>query len=66
MLVLHVHVLGKDGSVERSYDFMRNDGKEGLEGCDIVIPYDKEISYPLDERDVISQVHLIERSRGEH
>jgi hypothetical protein len=66
MLVLHVHVLGRNGSIERSYDFMRNDGKDALEGCDIVIPYDKEIPYPLTEPDVIAQVHLIERSRGDH
>jgi hypothetical protein len=49
MLVLHVHIMGKNGNIERTYDFLRHDGKETLEGCDVVIPYDKEYTYPLSE-----------------
>jgi hypothetical protein len=49
MLVLHVHIMGKSGNIERTYDFLRNDGKETLEGCDVVIPYNEEYTYPLSE-----------------
>lgn len=53
MLVLHVYIMGKNGNIERTYDFLRNDGKDSLEGCDIVIPYDKENPCPISERDAV-------------
>lgn len=46
MLVLHVYVLGKDGAIERSYDFLRNDGKEDLDGVDVIIPYKDREEFP--------------------
>lgn len=65
MLIMHVYILGKNGGVERSYDFMRNNGKEALEGCDLVVPYDEENEQPMTERSalaIISNEHL----RGDH
>jgi hypothetical protein len=65
MLIVHVHIMGKHGNIERTYDFMRNDGKDELEGCDVVIPYDKELSYPVSERDAIAIIRN-QDIRGEH
>lgn len=49
MLIVHVHIKGKNGSIERSYDFMRNDDEDQLSGIDVIIPYDEKYEYPLDE-----------------
>ena len=65
MLVLHVYIMGKDGAIERTYDFLRNDGKDTLEGCDIVIPYDDENPYPIQERDAIALIATKE-VQGDH
>lgn len=66
MLVVHVHVLGRHGAVERTYDFVRNDGKEALDGCDIVIPYNgDEYTYPLSEDDTLAIIHH-KSFTGEH
>lgn len=51
MLVIHVHILGEKGNVERTYDFLHNDNKEELAGCDVTIPYNKEYNYPITERE---------------
>lgn len=56
MLILHVHIMGKNGNVERTYDFLRNDGKDELEGCDVVIPYSDEHKYPMTEGDTIAYI----------
>lgn len=66
MLVVHVYILGKNGNIERAYDFLRNDGKEGLEGCDVVIPYDKENPEPILEPDAVTLLHDLEVMKGEH
>jgi hypothetical protein len=65
MLIVHVHIMGKHGNIERTYDFMRNDGKDELEGCDVVIPYDKEYQYPISERDAIAIIRN-QDMKGEH
>lgn len=65
MLVLHVHVVGKHGNIERTYDFLRNDGKEELEGCDLVIPYSEEYHYPLSEHAAIAIIRHKDLT-GEH
>jgi hypothetical protein len=65
MLVLHVHIKGRHGTIERSYDFVRNDGKETLEGVDIVIPYEDDNPYPMRERDCIAWIHNKDL-HGEH
>ena len=54
MLVLHIYVLGQNGSIERSYDFLRYDGKESFEGCDVIIPYSTSNAQPISEADAIS------------
>lgn len=54
MLIVHVHVKGKSGAIEKTYDFVRNDGKDGIEGFDCVIPFDEEAHYPLTEQDVLA------------
>ena len=56
MLVLHVHIMGKHGNIERTYDFLRNDGKDGLEGLDVVIPYSEEHTYPMTEEMAVAYV----------
>lgn len=65
MLIVHVHIMGKKGNVERTYDFMRNDGKEVLDGCDVVIPYDKEQHYPMAEEEAIAIIRNKDL-RGDH
>ena len=65
MLILHVHIMGKRGNVERTYDFLRNDGKEELEGCDIVIPYNEEYHYPLTEDTAVAIIRHKDLG-GEH
>jgi len=65
MLVLHIHITGKNGNIERTYDFLRNDGKESLEGCDVVIPYSEEYRYPLTEDEAIAIVRNKDL-RGDH
>jgi len=65
MLVLHVYIMGKHGNIERTYDFLRNDNKEELEGCDLVIPYDKEIRYPMSESQTIDYMSILE-TKGDH
>jgi hypothetical protein len=64
MLVLHVHIVGKHGNIERTYDFLRYDGNEELEGCDIIIPYNEEHSYPIQERDAVALIPTA--VRGDH
>jgi hypothetical protein len=67
MLVLHVHIMGKAGNVERTYDFLRNDGKDGLEGCDLVIPYnEEEYLYPIQERDAVAIINSKAFNQGDH
>lgn len=57
MLVIHVYVLGKDGAIERAFDFLRNDGKEELDGVDIVIPYKEREEYKnILEKDVLALI----------
>lgn len=65
MLVLHVHIMGKQGNIERTYDFLRNDGKEELDGCDIMIPYNDEYTYPVSERDAVAIIRHKDLT-GEH
>ena len=65
MLVIHVHVKGKNGNIERTHDFLRNDGKDELTGCDIVIPYNEEYTYPLTETDAIAIIRHKE-FKGDH
>ena len=65
MLVLHVHITGKHGNIERTYDFLRNDGKDELEGCDLVIPYNEEYTYPLSEQTAIAIIRNKDL-KGEH
>lgn len=64
MLVIHVYIQGKNGNVERAYDFLRNDGKEDLSGFDCIIPYDKELNYPIAEYDAMKMIHITEK--GDH
>ena len=65
MLVLHVHILGKTGYIERTYDFLRHDGKDSFDGCDVVIPYDDTREYPISENDTIAI--LVDRAlKGDH
>lgn len=67
MLVLHVHILGKGGQIERTYDFLRNDGKEGLEGCDLVIPYnEEEYLYPIEEHVAAAIITSKSFNQGDH
>ena len=66
MLVLHVYIIGRNGNVERSYDFMRNDGKDELDGCDIVIPYAEENPRPVMEQDALALLFNEEMMKGEH
>lgn len=56
MLILHVHVVGKHGGIERTYDFVRNDGKEELDGCDVLIPYHKDNSWPVAEHEALALI----------
>lgn len=65
MLVLHVHIMGKNGNIERTYDFLRNDGKDALEGCDVVIPYKEEYSYPMTEDEAVAIIRHKDL-KGEH
>ncbi len=65
MLVLHVYIMGKRGNIERSYDFLRKDEKEELEGVDIVIPYDDDLNYPLTEGEAIAIMDN-PKTRGDH
>ncbi len=65
MLVLHVHILGESGSVERTYDFLRNDGRDVFEGLDVIIPYDSEFHYPIGENDAIA-ILANKDLRGDH
>ena len=65
MLVLHVHIQGRKGNIERTYDFLRNDDKEELSGCDIVIPYKEDYNYPLSEQDAIAVIRHKDLT-GEH
>lgn len=64
MLVIHVYITGKQGNVERSYDFMQNDGKEELVGFDCVIPYDEELEYPVAEYEAIRMFK--KQAKGDH
>ena len=67
MLVLHVYIMGRQGNIERSYDFLRNDGKEELEGCDLVIPYDDSLKYPLSEAEAASYtMTMTNEFKGDH
>lgn len=65
MLVLHVYIMGEKGNIARSYDFLRNDGEEDLKGVDIVIPFEKDIYYPLSETDAIALMDNVDK-RGDH
>jgi len=65
MLVLHVHIMGKHGNIERTYDFLRNDGKDALEGCDVVIPYNEDTKYPMTEDDAVAFIRHKDL-RGDH
>lgn len=65
MLVLHIYILGKNGNVERTYDFLRNDGKDSLEGCDVVIPYVDDNPQPVLERDALVLLDEL-NLKGEH
>lgn len=65
MLVLHVHIKGKDGGIERTYDFLRHDGKDSFEGLDVIIPYDARNDYPIREDDAIA-ILANQEMRGDH
>lgn len=65
MLVLHVHIMGKNGNIERTFDFLRNDNKEALEGVDIVIPYSKDNPCPMDEGHALALIRHRDL-KGEH
>lgn len=64
MLVFHVHILGKNGAIEKTYDFLRPDGKTTFEGCDVIIPYDPEYRYPFSEQDAL--VTISNHKVGDH
>ena len=66
MLVLHVYIQGRGGYIERTYDFLRNDGKEAFEGCDLVIPYDDQNDYPISELDALAILSNQELAKGDH
>ena len=66
MLVLHVHVLGQSGAIEKTYDFIRNDGKDTFDGMDVVIPFEETHNYPLSERDAMAIISNRELMRGDH
>lgn len=51
MQVVHVYIAEEDGSIGRSYDFLRNDGKDGFSGTDITVPFSEEYTYPILEHE---------------
>lgn len=65
MLILHVHIMGRAGSVERTYDFLRNDGRESFQGVDVFIPYDDRNKYPISENDSLDLL-ATEEMKGDH
>lgn len=54
MLIIHVYIKGRSGAVERTYDFVHNDGKDSFEGKDIIIPFNEENEYPMTEKDAMA------------
>ena len=64
MLVIHVYVMGKAG-VEKTYDFLQNDGKEELVGVDVVIPYEDRKDIPnVMERDALALMRTKDLGRN--
>lgn len=53
MLIVHAYVIGPSGLRENGFDFIQMDGKDGLNSKEVLIPYDKDLNYPLTELDAL-------------